>query len=85
MNNKNLEISVGCETERECSCNNFEIINCERTRNNEIYIHFKKVQFSDFCLTSLGPAKCIIDLVILPEWSFKTQIVFLKGICIFEI
>jgi hypothetical protein len=60
-----------CETEREYSCSNFEIINCEKTRNNEIYIHFKKVKVSDLCLTSLGPAKCTIDLGKLSDGEYS--------------
>jgi hypothetical protein len=55
-------ITFRCETEREYSCSNFEIINAVKTKNNEITVHFKKIKVSDLCLTSLGPAKYTIDL-----------------------
>lgn len=60
--NQDSEIEIKGETEREYNCSNYAITNCYKTRKNEIYIHFKKVQVSDMCLTSLGPAKCTIGM-----------------------
>ena len=64
-------ISIRCETEREYSCSNFGITYCAKARNNEIVVHFKKVKVSDLCLTSFGPAKCIIDLGQLPDGEYS--------------
>ena len=60
--NKDSEIEIKGETEREYSCSNYTIINSNKNRKNEIYIHFKKVQVPDICLTSIGPAKCTIGI-----------------------
>jgi hypothetical protein len=64
-------IEIRCETEREYSCSNFEIINSEKTKNNEITVHFKKIKVSDLCLTSLGPASCAIDLGKLSDGEYS--------------
>lgn len=69
--NQDSEISIQCETERKYSCSNFEIINCKKTRNNEIYVHFKKVKVYALCLTSLGPAKCTLDLGKLSDGEYS--------------
>lgn len=60
--NQDSEIVITGETERVYSCSNYSITKSINSRENEIYIHFKNVQIYDLCQTSLGPAKCKIEI-----------------------
>lgn len=59
------------ETERVYSCFDHQIIYCEKTRKDEIYVQFKKVKIPNMCLTALGPAGCTIELGNLDDGEYS--------------
>jgi hypothetical protein len=55
-------ISITCQTERIYPCLGYQITYCDKMRNNEIFVEFKKVQLSGICLAMPAPASCTVDL-----------------------
>ncbi len=63
-------VLITCQTERIYPCFGHQITYCDQTRNNEIFVEFKKIQASDLCLTMPAPATCTVDLGVLKSGEY---------------
>ncbi|WP_373524327.1 hypothetical protein [Aquiflexum sp.] len=55
-------LSLVCKTEKIYPCINYPLLTDKIIKENGIFITFKSVEETTFCLTALGPATAILDL-----------------------
>jgi hypothetical protein len=62
LGNDDSGIILFAQSERIYTCSNYQLVVCHKMRKDEIYVGFENVKSPEVCLTSLGPAACVIEL-----------------------